>query len=135
MPLDLALTTTAGMVSLWSVPCLVLVGDGNGDGFLLGHDVLKRLGIDVNQQRAQLAGPSLLDGEVDEVPVGADIPDPVAGPESACARTQMVDRAVANALQSEYVGQVPGLLDRFPDVWREAVGVVPPAEVEILRVT
>lgn len=44
--------------------------------FLLGRDVLKGLGIDVEQQLAQLAGPSLLEDETDEFPVGDAIPVP-----------------------------------------------------------
>ncbi|KAG2993660.1 hypothetical protein PC119_g18405 [Phytophthora cactorum] len=60
--LDLELSTLAGQVSLRSVPCLVM----EGDEFLLGRDVLKGLGIDVEQQLAQLAGSSLLDAETDD---------------------------------------------------------------------
>ncbi|POM74529.1 Hypothetical protein PHPALM_8494 [Phytophthora palmivora] len=44
--LDLDLMTIAGPVSLRSVPCLILEGDG--DEFLLGKDALTRLGIDVD---------------------------------------------------------------------------------------
>ncbi|POM60590.1 hypothetical protein PHPALM_30531 [Phytophthora palmivora] len=42
------------------MPCLIL--SGGGDEPLLGRDVLEELGIDVEQQLAQLAGPALLDG-------------------------------------------------------------------------
>ncbi|KAG3066984.1 hypothetical protein PI125_g23754 [Phytophthora idaei] len=66
--LDLELVTIAGPVSLRSVPCLVL--DGDGGAFLLGKDALKRLGIDVDQAIAQLADSTLLVDEDDEFPVG-----------------------------------------------------------------
>ncbi|OWZ18105.1 hypothetical protein PHMEG_0007860 [Phytophthora megakarya] len=71
---DLELTTTAGLVVLRSVPCLVLAGDG--DEFLLGHEVLKGLGIDVEQQFSQLANSPLLQDKVDEFPIGDAIPRP-----------------------------------------------------------
>ncbi|KAG6622567.1 uncharacterized protein IUM83_05458 [Phytophthora cinnamomi] len=72
--LDLELMTMAGQVSLRSVPCLVLRGDG--DELLLGRDVLKGLGIDVEEQLAQLAEPALLDSENDEFSVGDELPLP-----------------------------------------------------------
>ncbi|KAG6623820.1 uncharacterized protein IUM83_02021 [Phytophthora cinnamomi] len=59
--LDLELTTLASLVTLRPVPCLIL--SGGGDKLLLGRDVLKGLGIDVEQQLAQLADPALLGGE------------------------------------------------------------------------
>ncbi|KAG3003439.1 hypothetical protein PC120_g19117 [Phytophthora cactorum] len=62
--LDLELMTIAGPVSIRSVPCLIL--SGGGDEVLLGRDVHKGLGIDVEEQLAQLAGPLSLDRDMDE---------------------------------------------------------------------
>ncbi|OWZ17301.1 hypothetical protein PHMEG_0008774 [Phytophthora megakarya] len=91
--LDLDLTTMAGLVSQRS-----------------------GLGIDIDQQMVQLAGPSLLEGEVDEIPVGDDIPDSVAGRESTIVLAALLDRAVANGLLMEHAGQGRDLLKKFPDV-------------------
>ncbi|KAG3051322.1 hypothetical protein PI124_g2468 [Phytophthora idaei] len=54
--LDLELVAIAGPVSMRSVACVILAGDD--DEFLLGRDALKTLGIDVQDQFAQLAGSS-----------------------------------------------------------------------------
>jgi hypothetical protein len=70
--LDLELVTIAGLVSMRAVACVVLAGEG--DEFLLGCDALKTLGIDVQDQLAQLAGSSLLDAEDEEFPVGDELP-------------------------------------------------------------
>ncbi|GMF41587.1 unnamed protein product [Phytophthora fragariaefolia] len=131
--LDLELTTLAGQVSLHSVACLIL--EGAGDEFMLGRDVLKGLGIDVEQQLAQLAGPPLLDDEVDQFPVGHGIPEPQADPGCADSLTQLIDRAVANGLPSEHVDKLREIIEAHHDVWRESVGPDPPANVEPLRIT
>ncbi|KAG2773180.1 hypothetical protein PC129_g17227 [Phytophthora cactorum] len=123
----------AGLVSLRSVPCLILAGVG--DEFLLGRDVLKGLDIDVEQQLAQLAGPSLLEGEMDDFPVGDGLPERQANPEPATALVQLVERAVANGLPTEHAETVRELLAQYPDVWREGFGQDPPANVEPLQVT
>jgi hypothetical protein len=69
--LDLELVTIAGPVSMRAVACVVLAG--KGDEVLLGCDALKTLGIDVQDQLAQLAGSSLFDAEEDEFPVGDEL--------------------------------------------------------------
>ncbi|ETI37946.1 hypothetical protein F443_16205 [Phytophthora nicotianae P1569] len=128
--LDLKLTTVAGLVSLRSVPCWVL--SGGGDEFLLGRDVLKGIGIDVEQPLAQLVGSPLPEAEPEECPLGAEFSDlnrPINSPGS------LLDGAVVNGLPSEHVGTVSDLLDEFPAVWRDAVGPDPPANVEPLRVS
>ncbi|KAG6616303.1 uncharacterized protein IUM83_03561 [Phytophthora cinnamomi] len=128
--LDLELMTMAGQVSLRSVPCLVLRGDG--DELLLGRDVLKGLGIDVEEQLAQLAEPALLDSENDEFSVGDELP---FAPQPINSLDELLDCAVGNGLPEEHVGAVRALLDEFPDIWRDAVGADLPADVEPLRVT
>ncbi|KAE8891500.1 hypothetical protein PF005_g23260 [Phytophthora fragariae] len=128
--LDLELMTMAGQVSLRSVPCLVL--RGNGDELLLGRDVLKGLGIDVEEQLAQLAEPALLDSENDEFSVGDELP---FAPQPINSLDELLDCAVGNGLPEEHVSTVRALLDEFPDIWRDAVGADLPADVEPLRVT
>ncbi|KAG3028482.1 hypothetical protein PC119_g6974 [Phytophthora cactorum] len=131
--LDLERMTIAGPVSIRSVPCLVL--SGGGDEVLLGRDVLKGLGIDVEEQLAQLASPLSLDRDMGEFPAGDGIPDPQDAQEPITILSQLLDRAVANGLPTEHVDAVRDLLELFPDVWRAAVGPDPPAKVEPLRVT
>ncbi|OWZ02003.1 hypothetical protein PHMEG_00026515, partial [Phytophthora megakarya] len=129
--LDLELVTIAGPVSLRSVPCLILEGDG--DEFLLGKDALKRLGIDVDQALAQLADSTLLTDEDDEFPVGAELPDQASTP--IATLDQLLERAVANGLPQEHVVAVRELLELFPDIWRAVVGAGRAAFVDPLRVT
>ncbi|POM62149.1 hypothetical protein PHPALM_28729 [Phytophthora palmivora] len=129
--LDLELVTIAGHVSLRSVPCLILEGDG--DEFLLGKDALKRLGIDVDQALAQLADSTLLADEDDEFPVGDELPNLKSTPITTL--DQLLERAVANGLPQEHVIAVRELLELFPDIWRAVVGAGRAASVEPLRVT
>ncbi|KAG3061225.1 hypothetical protein PC121_g13075 [Phytophthora cactorum] len=131
--LNLELMTIAGPVSIRSVPCLLL--SGGGDEVLLGRDVLKGLGIDLEEQLAQLAGPLSLDSNRNKFSAGDGIPDPQDAQEPITTLSQLLDRAVANGLPTEYVDAVRDLLELFPDVWRAAVGPDPPAKVEPLRVT
>ncbi|KAG4039297.1 hypothetical protein PC123_g25147 [Phytophthora cactorum] len=131
--LDLELMTIAGPVSIRSVPCLVL--SGGGDEVLLGRDVLKGLGIDVEEQLAQLAGPLSLDRDMDEFPAGDGIPDPQDAQEPITTLSQLLDRAVVNGLPTKHVDTVRDVLELIPDVWRAAVGPDPPAKVGPLRVT
>ncbi|POM70608.1 Gag/polymerase/env Polyprotein, partial [Phytophthora palmivora] len=56
-------------------------------------------------------------------------------PDDISTLTQLLDRAVANGLPAEYVDAVRELLEAFPDVWREAVGADPPANIDPLQVT
>ncbi|KAJ8537358.1 hypothetical protein ON010_g13238 [Phytophthora cinnamomi] len=103
--LDLDLTTLTGRVLLHAVPCLILAGAG--DEFLLGRDVLKGLGIDVEQQLAQFAGPSLLEDETDEFPVGDSIADDQVAAYHVNGFDQMIDRAAANGMPPEHLNTVP----------------------------
>ncbi|GMF52091.1 unnamed protein product [Phytophthora fragariaefolia] len=122
--------TLADQVSLRSVSCLVLRGDG--DELQLGRDVLKGLGIAVEEQLAQLAEPALLDSENDEFSVGDELP---FAPQPINSLDELLDCAVGNGLPEEHVGTVRALLDEFRDIWRDAVGADLPADVEPLRVT
>ncbi|OWZ19871.1 hypothetical protein PHMEG_0005807 [Phytophthora megakarya] len=118
--LDLELTTMAA---------------GDGDKFLLGHEVLKGLGIDVEQPFSQLANSPLFQDEVDEFLVGDEILRPADTAEPTNPLDLLLGLAVSNGLPQEHIKAVRGLLAAFPDVWREGVGPDPPADVEPLRVT
>ncbi|OWY96999.1 hypothetical protein PHMEG_00032580 [Phytophthora megakarya] len=131
--LNLELSTVAGMVSMRSVPCLILPGDG--DEFLLGRDALKELGIDVERQLAQLAGQTTLATDVDEFPVGDALPEGQEVHTVDDDAKQLVAQAVANGMPAQYVAAVRRILADFPDVWRTTIGPDPPALVEPLRVT
>ncbi|ETI44580.1 hypothetical protein F443_10707 [Phytophthora nicotianae P1569] len=129
--LDLELVTIAGTVSLKSVTCVVLPGDG--DEFLLGRDALRTLGIDVEAQLTQLAGPSLFADDNDDFPVDDGLPEGRSEPEMNAALVNLMARAVANGLP-EYIGVVQETLAEYADVWRETIGPGPPALVEPPRV-
>ncbi|OWZ03892.1 LOW QUALITY PROTEIN: hypothetical protein PHMEG_00024301 [Phytophthora megakarya] len=129
--LDFELVTIAGPVSLRSVPCLILEGDG--DEFLLGKDALKRLGIDVDQALAQLADSTLLADEDDEFPVGDELLNQDLAPIATVE--ELLSRAVANGLPQEHVKTMRELLELFPDIWRQVVGAGVAASVDLLHVT
>ncbi|POM78483.1 Hypothetical protein PHPALM_3984 [Phytophthora palmivora] len=131
MEVVLEIVTIAGHVSLRSIPCLILEGDG--DEFLLGKDALKRLGIDVDQALAQLADSILLVDEDDEFLVGDELPNLKSTPIITLDR--LLERAVANGLPQEHVIAVRELLELFPDIWRAVVGAGRAASVAPLRVT
>ncbi|KAI9998902.1 hypothetical protein PInf_003564 [Phytophthora infestans] len=99
--LDLELTAMTGLVVVRSVPCLVLAGDG--DELLLSREVLKGLGIDVEQQLSQLVGSPLLEDEVDEFPVGDELPPSADAVEPINPLDRLLERAVTNGLPAEHV--------------------------------
>ncbi|KAG2792677.1 hypothetical protein PC129_g23003 [Phytophthora cactorum] len=129
--LDLELMTIAVPISIRSVPCLIL--SGGSDEVLLGRDVLKGLGIDVEEQLTQLAGPLSLDSNMNEFHAGDGIPDPQDAQEPIATLSQLLDRAVANGLPTEHVDAGRDVLELFPDVWRAAVGPDPPAKAQFIR--
>ncbi|OWZ08420.1 hypothetical protein PHMEG_00019045 [Phytophthora megakarya] len=129
----LEVSTIARSVSLRPVLCLILAA--GGDEFLLGRDALKELGIDVEHQLAQLAGPLPPSVEDDEFPVGEGLEADNAVNEPMTTLNQSIDRAVANGLPQEHAAVVSDMLSQFPDFWRDAVSSDPPARVEHLRVT
>ncbi|ETI47362.1 hypothetical protein F443_08432 [Phytophthora nicotianae P1569] len=131
--LDLELVTIAGTVSMRSVACVVLPGDG--DEFLRGQDALRTLGIDVEAQLAQVAGPSLFTADNDDFPVGDGLPERSSEPDTNAALGDRMVREVANGLPAECIGVVQETLTEYQDVWRKTIGPGPPALVEPLRVT
>ncbi|ETL93852.1 hypothetical protein L917_08084 [Phytophthora nicotianae] len=131
--LDLELVTIAGTVSMRLVACVVLPGDG--DEFLRGQDALRTLGIDVEAQLAQVAGPSLFTADNDDFPVGDGLPERSSEPDTNAALGDRMVRGVANGLPAEYIGVVQETLTEYQDVWRKTIGPGPPALVEPLRVT
>ncbi|GMF53672.1 unnamed protein product [Phytophthora fragariaefolia] len=128
--LNIELVTIAGPVSIRSVPCLILAGEG--EEFLLGRDALKELGIDIDHQLAQLAGQPLLGAEEDEFPVG----DGLLNEQDVHDPKEVIDRLVAQAvsegLPANHVEAVRSVLTKYPDIWSEAIGPDPPAHVEPL---
>ncbi|KAG3088749.1 hypothetical protein PI124_g17636 [Phytophthora idaei] len=131
--LDLELSTSAGLVSMRSVTCLVLAGDG--DEFSLGSDALKALGIDVEHQVAQLAGQPALVEEEDEFPVGDAIPGEEDPQDAVPEVEQLMVHALAKGMPAEYAEPIREILAEFPDVWRVTISPDPPARVEPFEVT
>ncbi|KAE8989439.1 hypothetical protein PR002_g21447 [Phytophthora rubi] len=125
--LKLSLMTAAGPVNILKpVPCLIL--DNEDDGFLLGDDVLKALGIDIERQLELLATPSGDDGDDDE-----EVPEVSAGDHDAEAIRQAVEAMIQRALDEGFpVNKVERLrtIVYAHDVWRLVLGDDPPANVE-----
>ncbi|KAE9050316.1 hypothetical protein PR001_g2519 [Phytophthora rubi] len=131
--LNLELVTSAGPVSIRSVPGLILAGEG--EEFLLGRDALKELGIDIDHQLAQQAGQPLLGADEDEFPVGDGLPNEQDAHDPRQAIDRLVAQVVSEGLPANHVETVRSVLTTYPDIWSEAIGPDPPAHVEPLRVT
>ncbi|EGZ29789.1 hypothetical protein PHYSODRAFT_261195, partial [Phytophthora sojae] len=94
--LRLSLMTAAGPVNILKpVPCLIL--DNKEDEFLLGDNVLKALGIDVERQLELLATPRGDDGDDDE-----EVPEAAAGDNDAEAIRQAVEAMIQRALDEGF---------------------------------
>uniref|UniRef100_H3H259 RNA-directed DNA polymerase n=1 Tax=Phytophthora ramorum TaxID=164328 RepID=H3H259_PHYRM len=126
----LELVTAAGPVHMRDVVCLVL--DSDMEELLLGNDVMKSLGIDVERMIEQLTGASLLE-EKDEFPVGDELIPANSGEDGVL--DQLVDEALANGMPGEHVDRLRSLVHEHGDVFRERLGDDPPALVEPLKVT
>ncbi|KAE9000093.1 hypothetical protein PR002_g18276 [Phytophthora rubi] len=129
--LKLSLMTAAGPVNILKpVPCLIL--DNEDDEFLLGDDVLKALGIDIERQLELLATPSGDDGDDDE-----EVPEVSAGDHDSEAIRQAVEAMIQRALDEGFpVNKVERLrtIVYAHDVWRLVLGDDPPANVEPMRI-
>lgn len=128
--LKLSLMTAAGPVNIIKpVSCLIL--ECEEDEFLLGDDVLKLLGIDVDRQLELLAAPSKGDGDDDD-----DIPDVEADKDEEAIRLA-VEAMIQRALDEGFpVGKIERLrtIVYAYDVWRLTLGSDPPANVEPMRI-
>ncbi|KAE9052852.1 hypothetical protein PR001_g140 [Phytophthora rubi] len=123
---DLLLGTKAGPVHVRRVKCSVL--PGTEEEFLLGDDLLKSLGIDVDGMIEQLAVSSLEqdDGDDldDETKVWHDEADSVA--ESLGA---LIQDAEANGFPPNMMSSLRTTVLDYGDVWRARFGADGPARV------
>eukprot|EP00644_Phytophthora_capsici_P011964 jgi/Phyca11/106763/e_gw1.12.662.1 len=123
--------TVAGPVNIHKpVPCLVLENDD--DEFLLGDDVLKFLGIDVERQLELLAARNCNDGEGDEetpdvMVVGNDAEDIRVAVEA------MLQRALDEGFPAGKLERLRTVVYAY-DVWRLVLGNDPPAKVEPMKI-
>ncbi|KAG6619306.1 Gag/polymerase/env Polyprotein [Phytophthora cinnamomi] len=91
------------------------------------------LGIAVEQQLAQFAGPSLLEDETDEFPVGDSIADDQVAAYHVNGFDQMIDRAAANGMPPEHLSTLREILDTYPDVWHTVPYRSPPRKYAPLQ--
>jgi transposase InsO family protein len=141
--IDVRIQTTAGLLNLRKVRCLVL--EGHENEFLLGRETLKEIGIDLDAMIDQLGGTSVIargdcdDLEDDYVVVSHDQGDGVPAEGSG---VDEVDALLENMLQEAMEeGFDPGmeeslrtLVAEYKDVWRVRLGQDEPARVEPMRV-
>ncbi|GMF53617.1 unnamed protein product [Phytophthora fragariaefolia] len=129
--LKLSLMTAGGPVNiLQPVPCLIL--DNKDDEFLLGNDVLKALGINVERQLELLASQTCDDGDDDEA-----IPEVAAGDNDVEATRKAVEALIQRALDERFRAEKVERLRTIVyvyDIWRLVLGNDPPANVEPMRV-
>ncbi|GMG18191.1 unnamed protein product [Phytophthora fragariaefolia] len=129
--LKLSLMTAAGPVNiLQPVACLIL--DNKEDEFLLGNDVLKALGINVECQLELLAAPTCDDGDDDEA-----LPEVVAGDNDAEAARKAVEALVQRALDEGFpadkVERLRTIVYAYA-VWKLVLCNDPPTNVKPMRV-
>ncbi|KAG2823876.1 hypothetical protein JG687_00004496 [Phytophthora cactorum] len=129
---DLALTTTAGLVNVRDVSCLVLHSDV--DEFLLGKDTLHSLGIDVDAMLGQLSGDGPLGHEEDELPGEEVFPTAIDVDVELTSVDDLINKALRNGMDMQYPKVMREVASQY-DVWADKVGFGPPVAVESLRVT
>ncbi|OWZ01238.1 LOW QUALITY PROTEIN: hypothetical protein PHMEG_00027416, partial [Phytophthora megakarya] len=129
--LNLQLVTSAGVVNMSGVECLVM--PTSREEVLLGNTTLQSLGINADQQLARLAQTSTIIEEVDEFPAieyGDVDHTAIDG-----ALNEMVLGAVKEGFDDAEMKNLRELLNTFWDTWRDKLGPDPPAKVAPLKIT
>ncbi|KAE8981747.1 hypothetical protein PR001_g23913 [Phytophthora rubi] len=133
--INLRLRTIAGNVHIAeSVECLII--PGSSGEFLLGNDLLLKLGIDVERQIDLLAVPLVADENEDEFD---DAEEPTIGEtaqheEDVRAKIlELVELAIADGFPREYKKELTRIALRF-DLFRSRLGADPPAKVPPVRI-
>ncbi|OWZ01646.1 hypothetical protein PHMEG_00026927 [Phytophthora megakarya] len=111
--LNLQLVTSAGIVNMSGVECLVM--PTSREEVFLGNTTLQSLGINADQQLARLAQTSTIIEEVDEFPA---------------IEYGYVDHTAIGEMKN-----LRELLKTFWDTWRDKLGPDPPAKVAPLKIT
>ncbi|OWZ15878.1 hypothetical protein PHMEG_00010406 [Phytophthora megakarya] len=111
--------------------CLVI--DVDEDEFLLGQDILKALGIDIDRQLEQLAGrPTDEDPSEFDDDVGSG-PSPVDDVVVREAVNNLIQRALASGFPAKYEEKLRVIVFMF-DIWRVELSEDPPAKVPPLEI-
>ncbi|KAG1683832.1 hypothetical protein DVH05_012768 [Phytophthora capsici] len=133
--LNVKLRTIAGNVHVAEpVECLIIPGD-SGE-FLLGNDLLLKLGIDVERQLDLSAAPLAADGNEDEFD---DADEPTIGKsvhydeDVRAGILKLVETAIADGFPREFQHELTRIALRF-DVWRTQLGADPPAKVPPMKI-
>jgi hypothetical protein len=122
----------AGRVKI-SEPVEWLVIPGDSKEFLLGKDVLKSFGIDVERQIEQLAAKSMDERracENEEPELGKNTEDKEELTDAIC---KLVEQAVMKGFPAEYADELQLIACRF-DIWRLRLGTDPPAKVPPMKI-
>ncbi|POM67663.1 Hypothetical protein PHPALM_16295, partial [Phytophthora palmivora] len=129
--LNLQLVTSAGVVNVAGVECLVM--PTSREEVLLGNTTLQSLGINVDQQLARLAQGQAMTEEGDEfqaIEYGEVAHNAIDG-----AMGEMVINAVKEGFDHAEMESLRELLKEFRDTWRDKLGPDPPAKVAPLKIT
>ncbi|KAG2803199.1 hypothetical protein PC110_g16438 [Phytophthora cactorum] len=133
--LSVRLQTIAGNVHVAEpVECLIIPGD-SGE-FLLGNDMLLKLGIDVERQLDILAVPLAADKNEDEFD---DADEPTIGgsvqheEDVRDGILQLVKEVIADGFPWEFEKELTRIALRF-DLWRTRLGADPPAKATPMRI-
>ncbi|KAE9283919.1 hypothetical protein PF008_g27283 [Phytophthora fragariae] len=133
--INLRLRTIAGNVHIAEpVECLII--PGSSGEFLLGNDLLLKLGIDVERQIDLLAVPLAADENEDEFD---DAEEPTIGETAQheedvrAGILELVELAIADGFPREYKKELTRIALRF-DLFRSRLGADPPAKVPPMRI-
>ncbi|OWZ09301.1 hypothetical protein PHMEG_00018016, partial [Phytophthora megakarya] len=129
--LNLQLVTSAGVVNVSGVECLVM--PTSREEVLLGNTTLQSLGINMDQQLARLAQTPTIIEEIDEFPAIEYCDVDHAAIDGAL--DEMVLGAVKEGFDDAEMKNLRELLKTFRDTWRDKLGPDPPAKVAPLKIT
>lgn len=129
---DITLVTSAGEVIIRDVPCEVTSDEMSE--ILIGNDLLKALGINVDQLLSDKAGT-----ETSMNQEGPSIDPPMDfGETDEKEIREALDKMLANAIESglprEQSDRWKALLNKYADVFRTRIGNDPPAKVPPMKV-
>ena len=132
---NMTLKTICGDVNLRNVACVIT--EDEIDEVLLGDDVLRGLGINVDQLVDSLAGKTV---DLQEPGVESDNKEPLDFGENdeteiRSLLKKLVSDSEKRGLPSDYKAQLDELLQHYADVWRIKLGNDPPAKVAPMEVT
>jgi hypothetical protein len=116
---DLKLNTTAGVVNVPYVNCVVMNSDE--EELLLGKDILSDLGINVDDMLVQLAHGADFVDDSDGFDDGDDSLEPRNAEDTQSNFDHLIVQASENGMDAVHLENLREILNQYPDVWQDMV--------------